>query len=191
AFMPLLLQQVAEHGGQVETLQRLLRLVEAVARRTAYLVLLQENPHAFRELIRLCADSPWIAEELAQTPLLLDELLHAKSLYRPLPLNELKDELRQQMLRFSQDDLEQQMDVLRQFKKANVLRVAASELRGTLPLMKVSDSLTWIAEAILEQVLELAWNGLVAKHGRPQWAPGEPCDLDFAIVGYGKLGGIE
>lgn len=191
AFMPLLLQQVAEHGGQVETLQRLLRLVEAVARRTAYLVLLQENPHAFRELIRLCADSPWIAEELAQTPLLLDELLHAKSLYRPLPLNELKDELRQQMLRVPPDDPELQMDVLRQFKKANVLRVAASELRGTLPIMKVSDSLTWIAEAILEKVLELAWDSLVAKHGAPSHEGDDSAGMNFAIVSYGKLAGLE
>src|SRR5690606_35958695 len=151
---------------RAQTLQRLLWLVESVARRAAYLVLLRENPRAFGELIRLCADSPWIAEQLTLTPLLLDELLHTESLYRPLPLQALKDELRQQMLRVPQDDLEAQMDVLRHFKKANVLRVAASELRGTLPIMKVSDSLTWIAEAILEKVLELAWDNLVAKHGR-------------------------
>src|SRR5690606_27630374 len=190
-FMPVLLKRVAQHNGDVETLQRLLGLVESVARRTAYLVLLLENPEAFYELIRLCAESPWIAEQLTQTPLHLDELLHTESLYRPLSLQDLKDELRQQMLRVPQDDLEQQMDALRHFKKANVLRVAASEMRGTLPIMKVSDSLTWLAETILERVLDLAWEAMVAKHGRPRRVSGEPCDPDFVIIGYGKLGGLE
>ena len=44
------------------------------------------------------------------------------------------------------DDLEQQMDRLRQFARGNILRVAAADLDGRVPLMKVSDYLTWIAE---------------------------------------------
>ena len=45
--------------------------------------------------------------------------------------------------------------------------MAASEIAGSLPLMKVSDYLTWLAEAILEQVLALAWRQTVARHGSP------------------------
>lgn len=57
--------------------------------------------------------------------------------------------------------------------------------------MKVSDYLTWLAEAILDQVLALAWRQTVARHGRPQRSDGSPCDPGFIIVGYGKVGGIE
>src|SRR5690606_18113770 len=71
------------------------------------------------------------------------------------------------------------------------LRVAASEFAGTLPLMKVSDYLTWLAEAILDQVLALAWRDTVARHGMPKRIDGSDCDPDFVIVGYGKVGGIE
>ncbi len=60
-----------------------------------------------------------------------------------------------------------------------------------LPLMKVSDYLTWLAEAVLEVVLDIAWRNLTEKHGVPQKAPGVPCDPDFIILGYGKVGGIE
>ena len=60
-----------------------------------------------------------------------------------------------------------------------------------LPLMRVSDYLTWLAEAILHQVVQLAWAPLVARHGRPHRDDGQPCTPDFIIVGYGKLGGIE
>ena len=71
----------------------------------------------------------------------------------------MRDELRQQVARLGVDDLEAQMDALRYFKASHVLRVAASELVGRLPLMQVSDKLTWIAEVILEEVLAVAWAG--------------------------------
>ncbi|HET8848676.1 MAG TPA: bifunctional [glutamate--ammonia ligase]-adenylyl-L-tyrosine phosphorylase/[glutamate--ammonia-ligase] adenylyltransferase, partial [Marinobacter sp.] len=134
---------------------------------------------------------PWIASQLAETPLLLDELLNAESLYKPPAKEELKDDLRQQMLRIPFEDLEEQMESLRYFKKAHVLRVAASEIKGTLPLMKVSDYLTWIAEVVLDHVVEVAFSNLASRHGNPRRSDGSACDTDFAIIGYGKLGGIE
>lgn len=190
-FMPVLLEAVARVDNPSETLSRVMQLVEAVLRRTAYLVLLLENPGARGQLVRLCSESPWIASQLAETPLLLDELLNAESLYHPPTKSELEDDLRQQMLRIPYEDLEEQMESLRHFKKAHVLRVAASELRGTLPLMKVSDYLTWIAEAVLDHVVEVAFANLVARHGYPLRADGSVSDTDFAVIGYGKLGGIE
>ncbi len=190
-FMPLLLEAVSASETPTITLERTLQLVEAVLRRTAYLVLLVENPGALKQLVTLCAASPWIAEQLARTPILLDELLDVRTLYTPPDRTELRDELRQQLLRLPEDDVEAQMECLRYFKNAHRLRVAASEVAGVLPLMKVSDYLTYIAETVLEAVLQLAWNHLVEKYGRPQQASGEPCDPGFIIVAYGKLGGIE
>jgi hypothetical protein len=80
------------------------------------------------------------------------------------------------------------MEALRYFKASQVLRVAASELAERLPLMKVSDKLSFIAEVCLTQVLELAWAQLTERYGEPAR------DSDgngFAIIAYGKLGGIE
>ena len=190
-FMPVLLQALVAVERPSLTLERVLLLVEAVLRRSAYLVLLNENPAALEQLVRLCGASPWIAEQLADTPLLLDELLNSESLYSPPQKAELQDDLRQQLLRIPEDDLESQMECLRHFKKAHVLRVAASEVRGTLALMKVSDYLTWIAEVVLEHVVVLAWTGLVDRHGRPQSDQDTGSDIGFAVIGYGKLGGIE
>lgn len=190
-FLPLLLSALTEVSNPSETLDRVLQLVEAILRRTAYMVLLVENPGALTQLVRLCSESPWIARLLAETPLLLDELLNAESLYSPPAKEELQDDLRQQMLRIPYEDLEEQMESLRHFKKAHILRVAASELKGTLPLMKVSDYLTWIAEVVLDHVVDVAFSNLVSRHGYPRRADGSACDTDFAIIGYGKLGGIE
>ena len=191
AFVPRLLAQAVEHADPDLVLERVLPLVEAVARRSAYLVLLTENPGALQRLMTLCAASPWIAEQITRFPLLLDELLNEGRLFKPPLAPELAAELRERLTRIPEDDLEQQMEALRHFKLAHGLRVAASEIAGTLPLMKVSDYLTWLAEAILDQVLALAWRQTVAKYGNPRRADGSLCDPDFIIVGYGKVGGLE
>ncbi|CAG8869982.1 Bifunctional glutamine synthetase adenylyltransferase/adenylyl-removing enzyme [Pseudomonas fluorescens] len=191
AFIPRLLAQAVEHDDPDLVLERVLPLVEAVARRSAYLVLLTENPGALRRLLTLCAASPWIAEQITRFPLLLDELLNEGRLFSPPLAPELASELRERLTRIPEDDLEQQMEALRHFKLAHSLRVAASEITGNLPLMKVSDYLTWLAEAILDQVLALAWRQTVARHGQPRRSDGSLCDPGFVIVGYGKVGGIE
>ncbi|GGK09572.1 bifunctional [glutamate--ammonia ligase]-adenylyl-L-tyrosine phosphorylase/[glutamate--ammonia-ligase] adenylyltransferase [Pseudomonas matsuisoli] len=191
AFMPRLLAAALEHEAPDRVIERLLPLVDAVVRRSAYLVLLTENPDALQRLITLCAASPWIASEIARFPILLDELLNEGRLFSPPMAPELAAELHERLVRIPEDDLEQQMEALRHFKLAHGLRVAASEIAGTLPLMKVSDYLTWLAEAILQQVLALAWRQVTARYGAPKRADGSVCELDFIIVGYGKVGGIE
>ncbi|GAA5315050.1 MAG: bifunctional [glutamate--ammonia ligase]-adenylyl-L-tyrosine phosphorylase/[glutamate--ammonia-ligase] adenylyltransferase [Candidatus Pelagadaptatus aseana] len=189
-LMPRLLKAVQASAGSAETLRRVTHLIEGVCRRTAYLVLLMENPGALQQLIRLCGASPWIAEQLSRHPALLDELLDQRALYRVPDKAELRDQLRQHMLRIELGDLEGQMEGLRYFRMSRALHVAACEVSGALPLMKVSDSLTWIAEVILEHVLDLVWSQMVSRHGEPGVKEGEPAP-EFIVLGYGKMGGIE
>ena len=190
-FIPLMLEEACKAEKPAVVVERAAPLVEAVLRRSAYLLLLVENPQALQQWLSLCAASPWIAQQLARSPALLDELLNVGTLYTPPGPDQLQDELHQQLLRVAEDDLEEQMEGLRYFKQAHVLRVAASEITEVLPLMKVSDYLSFISEATLEQVLEIAWHDMTERYGVPQKSPGVPCDPDFIIVGYGKLGGIE
>ena len=193
ALMPLLLDAVAENAAPDMALERVLPLLEAVLRRTAYLALLRENPEALSHLMELCAASPWIAEQLARYPILLDELLTPETLYTPADKKCLADELRQVLGRIAEDDEEAQLEALRVFKHGHVLRVAASDIAGTRHLMKVSDYLTFIAEVVLDAVLAMAWRHLVRKHGYPLRRDGTRAgaEPEFLIVGYGKLGGIE
>lgn len=191
SFMPRLMSTASDLEQPTLSVLRVLPLIEAIARRSVYLVLLTENPDSLKRLLLLCAVSPWVAEQITHYPILLDELLNEERLYSPPAASELAAELRQHLARIPDDDLEQQMEALRHFKLAHRLRVAASEIAGTLPLMKVSDYLTWLAEAILTEVLYLAWRQCVMKYGVPQRLDGSPCELDYVVVGYGKVGGIE
>ncbi|HEY9036996.1 MAG TPA: bifunctional [glutamate--ammonia ligase]-adenylyl-L-tyrosine phosphorylase/[glutamate--ammonia-ligase] adenylyltransferase, partial [Pseudomonadales bacterium] len=188
-FMPVLLAVLAESDDPDTTLSRIVPLLEAVVRRTAYLVLLMENRGALAQLIRLCAASPWIASQLARHPALLDELLDPRTLYSLPDRAGIGRALAEHMMRVPTDDLEQQMDQLRYFRLAQGLRIAACEVTGTLPLMKVSDQLTWLAEALLCYALELAWADMEQRHGTPGGTGDDP--RPFVVIGYGKLGGIE
>lgn len=188
-FMPTLLAMIAGSEMPDESLQRALPLIEAVARRTAYLVLLMENRGALQQLVSLCSASPWIATQLVRHPALLDELLDPRTLYSVPDRAGIGRELSEHMMRVPADDLEQQMDQLRYFRLAHGLRIAACEVSGALPLMKVSDQLTWLAEAILCYALELAWADMEQRHGSPGGL-GED-SRPFVVIGYGKLGGIE
>ncbi len=188
-FLPLLLSRLGREQDPDLGFTRAFAFVQAVAQRTAYLVLLLENPLALTQLITLCTASPWVAELLSRYPVLLDELL--RPLSRPPEKPELQDLLRQQLLRVAHDALDEQLASLQSFKQEQMLTVAAAELAGTMPLMKVSDYLSWLAETVLEHVLELAWQQLTSRYGLPFNSKGLSGTLDFVVIGYGKLGGIE
>ncbi|QIL91217.1 bifunctional [glutamate--ammonia ligase]-adenylyl-L-tyrosine phosphorylase/[glutamate--ammonia-ligase] adenylyltransferase [Microbulbifer sp. SH-1] len=187
--MPLLLAAASEVSEPLLALARVMPLLRSILRRSAYLVLIIENPPVLAQLLRLCSASPWIAEQLARHPILLDEMLDQRRLLQPSTAKDIADDLRQHMLRVDPEDLEAQMEALRHFKQGQSLRTAAQEITGALPLMKVSDSLTWLAEAILQQSLALAWQQVTEKHGAPADTSAE--EMRFAIVAYGKLGGLE
>lgn len=191
-LMPLLLAAVVDYPGPSRTLQRLLDLVEQIGQRTAYLALLVEYPAALSQLVKLYAASAWIAEYMTRHPLLLDELLDARRLYAPLDRGKLTQALQLELAHVPAADLEQQMEALRHFKQTNTLRVAAADVAGVYPLMVVSDHLTEIAETILQAVYDLAWRHMTGKYGRPRCVVGgRRRAAGFAVIAYGKLGGIE
>jgi glutamate-ammonia-ligase adenylyltransferase len=188
-LMPQLIDAMQQVDNPDETLMRILGLFEAVAGRNVYLSLLSENPGALFQLIKLSSASSWICDYLSLYPVLFDELLDTRSLYEPLKKADLDQQLKILLAQVEVQDLEQLMVVLRQFKQLNVLRVAAADIMGVIPLMVVSDYLTYIAESIVGHVVERTWLMLTDKHGLPPDTDNN--SIGFAVIGFGKLGGIE
>ncbi|NEX19442.1 bifunctional [glutamate--ammonia ligase]-adenylyl-L-tyrosine phosphorylase/[glutamate--ammonia-ligase] adenylyltransferase [Thiorhodococcus mannitoliphagus] len=188
-LMPQVLRIVAGSDHPDLALERVLRVLEAVARRTAYLAMLIEHPVILSHLARLASMSPWFTDHIGRHPLLLDEMIDPRRLYAPLRREDLEGELDALLAYVDAEDLEQQMERLHQFAQGNMLRVAAADLTEVIPLMVVSDYLTEIAEVAVGRVLRLAFDHFVARHGRPTSITGE--DTGFLVLGYGKLGGIE
>lgn len=187
-LMPVLLATFNEQLATLETVSRVFTVLKRVLSRTAYLDLLHENHGALKQLIKLCASSRWVVQQLANYPMLLDELIDPAIFERPIPLNEYSAELQRSMLR-APDDLEVQMDMLRQFKLSMQLKIAAADISGALPLMKVSDHLTVLAEVLLSFVVRSAWTQIAERHGTPENRSID--DMGLIVIGYGKLGGFE
>ncbi|HEY3487994.1 MAG TPA: bifunctional [glutamate--ammonia ligase]-adenylyl-L-tyrosine phosphorylase/[glutamate--ammonia-ligase] adenylyltransferase, partial [Gammaproteobacteria bacterium] len=182
---------VAQTRNVEQTLERIMNVLQSIVQRSVYIALLCEYPNALAQLVRLCSSSGWIAEYLRAQPILLDSLLDARFLYSLPDREEIGAQLRSLMQSLIGEDFEQQLNGLRQFKHEQVLRVAAVDVNGDLPLMKVSDQLTWLAEAILQEVHAMAGQELLQKYGAPWCAVNGGYQPELGVVAYGKLGGIE
>jgi len=191
-FIPKLLELVVASNKPVPALSRVLSIAERILRRSAYLALLNENQSALSKLVDLCAQSQYIADQIARYPALLDELLDLRNYSDGVGKEELAAELRQRLDGNESLDSEAQVQIIAQYQRAAMFRIAVADFNDMLPIMKVSDALTWLAEVVLEDALRVAWNDLTARHGVPCYVvDGVRHEAGFGIVGYGKLGGLE
>jgi [glutamine synthetase] adenylyltransferase / [glutamine synthetase]-adenylyl-L-tyrosine phosphorylase len=197
-LMPRLLAAIADlrlaESSQIDVLRRILRVLEAIGSRSAYFALLNENAQVRRKLVELAARGEFLAAQIASHPLLLDELLDESAGAMPTARAELEAEVTARLAHLAEDEPERQVEMLRQFQRAAIFRVAMADLTGSIPLMRVSDYLTVIAEIIVEQAMRLAWAQMTAQFGVPQThlrdGPGRRA-VNICAVGYGKLGGNE
>jgi glutamate-ammonia-ligase adenylyltransferase len=188
-----LLKAAAAHSSPATVVERVLRVLEAIGSRASYLALLKEQPAALERLIEVCAISGFLSRQIADFPLLLDELIDAKA-FDELPTRAgFTLELAARTERLSPDDPERQVEALRQFQKVAVFSVALADLTGRLPLMRVSDRLTDIAELIVACCMDLAWQQMTHVYGTPHCGedPASLRKVAVAVAGYGKLGGLE
>ncbi|RZV39190.1 MAG: bifunctional [glutamate--ammonia ligase]-adenylyl-L-tyrosine phosphorylase/[glutamate--ammonia-ligase] adenylyltransferase [Chromatiales bacterium] len=190
-FIPLLVSEVAKSDRPLRAMTRTLSVVERILRRSAYLALLNENHAALARLVDLCARSHYISDQIARYPALLDELLDPRLYSEAVTKSELAADL-DARLASAQNDSEASMKVIGQFHRSTMFRIAVADFNGQLPIMKVSDGLTWLAEAVLQAVLRVAWSDLADRHGVPRYrVDGVEHEVGFGIIAYGKLGGLE
>ena len=180
-LIPKLVSQVANADRPLLALRRCLSVIESVLRRSAYIALLNESNTALSRFVDLCERSQYITEQLERYPVLLDELLDPRLYTAAVTKADLVRELAERLE--GVDDSEDRMQQIVQFQRATMFRIAVADFNGGLPIMKVSDGLTWLAEAVLDEALRVAGQDLVRRHGEPE--------AGFGVVGYGKLGGLE
>lgn len=181
ALVPKMIEAASQCQQTENTLFRLLNFLETISRRSAYLAFLQEYPNELQRLANLMSQSSWIAEYLQNHPILLDELLSDQLTTGTFDWEKLEEELAQTL--DACEDTESKMDALRHFQHAQVFRLAVQDLAGKWRHVEdLSDQLSFLADTILRQTLKHAWQEMPKKHTEhPQ----------FAIIGYGKLGGKE
>lgn len=180
-----------------QTLLRFFDLLEAIARRSAYLSILAEYPRALANVLELLKASQWGAQYLTRHPHLLDHLLNSRTekalIERPQEYwSEVKINLNMRLddVMADGDGSEQAMDILRVTHHTETFITLLADLGigvdSPLPVEKVSDHLSALADLILQTTFERVWPSIAKKFDLSQdLAP------PFAIISYGKLGGKE
>jgi glutamate-ammonia-ligase adenylyltransferase len=183
-LMPAALAQCSESNQPMIALTRLISVIEAIGRRSAYLALLSENPLALSQLIKLITASQSINSWISQHPVILDELLDPISSYQVQSENEIGIELAGKLTSSSPLDLEVLMDQLREFRQGHTLRLAAADVANIVSQTEVSDSLCSLAEVLLAQSLKFSATSL-----QPE---SHSIDIQgIGVIAYGKLGSRE
>ena len=201
-LVPLLICHIQQAKHAEYVLERVLHVFKKIVTRTAYLELLFENEGALKQLIHLCQASRWVTDYIAKSPILLDELIDLRLLYNPTPISSYGHELRESMLRVPEEDLEAQMEGFRLFKQAQQLRIAAADISDVLSVEQVSQHLTALAQAIISEVINIAWQQVVGRFGVPKsiadsvnndmiFNPNELQNKGIGVIAYGKMGGNE
>ena len=183
-FMTLLLSELIQVQKADDLLLQVLRLLENIVGRSAYLALLTENPVALQELLHWFAYSPFISSLLVNQPFLLEVLIDQERSWKPLSRKELAPLLKRRLSHAV--DLESQDDMLRQFKLSCWLLAARAELYGQYNAVRIGQFLADVAEVIINEVLELACLQLSARYPDIMRIKSH-----FAVIAYGKLGARE
>ncbi len=181
ALLPRVIEFASKASAPDAALARTLDLLEAISRRGSYLALLHEYPQALEKVVQLLAASGWAAAYVTRHPLLLDELLDARTLYAPPDWTAFAAELRAQLVPHA-GDIERLMNLLREAHHARVFRLLAQDLAGLLSVEVLADHLSALADLMLAMTIEQCWRQLRSPHRETP---------RFAIIGYGKLGGKE
>ncbi|MGB0132432.1 bifunctional [glutamate--ammonia ligase]-adenylyl-L-tyrosine phosphorylase/[glutamate--ammonia-ligase] adenylyltransferase [Dokdonella sp.] len=187
--IPALFAAAADSAAPSACLVRLIGLVHAVARRSAYLALLDEQPVALKRLTAVFAASALLADRVIAHPLLLDELFDDRSEGPPPDREEVEAEIQRRLGAMHDQDLEREIEMIQEQRLAALFRIGLAFLGKRVDAEQTARALAAVAEAILASVLRIAERDLVAAHGTIDERPGD--GVGMVVIGYGSLGGIE
>ena len=188
---PLLFQEVLHSPDPPMALANMEKFLEACRRaRGTYYSLLAENPEIIKILVSLFATSQFLSRNFIQHPEVLDSLVsrsYARDVKEP---EELTAELSGHLGNASH--YEDKLNTLRRFRNEEFLRIALNDIDGHTPQGQTTRQLSLVADVCLQQALVMAREELLERYGLPICQEDNVChEAEFAIVGMGKLGGME
>ncbi|MGB8634358.1 MAG: bifunctional [glutamate--ammonia ligase]-adenylyl-L-tyrosine phosphorylase/[glutamate--ammonia-ligase] adenylyltransferase [Rhodanobacteraceae bacterium] len=187
-LMPHLIGAARKTPFPAACLERLASLVQAVARRSSYLTLLEEQPAARQHLAELFADSAFLAERVIEQPILLDDVLDPRMDQLPLKRHAIADEISHALDSLDERHSEADLERLNETRASLAFRLGLAFRDGQASAPAIARRLAALAEAVVDEVLDLARRELIARHGS---LPASETGDGFAVIAYGSLGGSE
>jgi len=189
AVMPALFAAAAAQAEPARCLVRLLRLVQAILRRSVYLALLDEQPAALKRLGAVFSASAFLAERVIAHPLLLDDLFDDRIDTSSPTAAAISDELARRLALLGEADPEAEIELIQEQRQSVLFRVGLAFLADRVGAVASARTLADVAGAVVESVLRIAERDMVAAHGRI--AADEGGGSGLVVVAYGSFGGCE
>jgi glutamate-ammonia-ligase adenylyltransferase len=188
---PLLLQEVLDSPEPDMALLNLERFLTVLRARATFFALLAENREIIRLLITLFGTSQFLSRIFIQHPENLDSLVSRAYAVTIKKQNAMERELAG--LLAQAPDYEEKLNVLRRYRNEEMLRIALNDLHGNTAQEEGTAQLSSLARTCLKKALALAREELIPRFGLPfcQGEAGREEEAPFAIIGMGKLGGME
>ena len=189
---PLLFQEVMHSPDPPMALANMEKFLEACRRaRGTYYALLAENPEIIKVLVSLFATSQFLSRNFIQHPEVLDSLVSRSYAQNLKKSEDLTAEITE--LLDNAPHYEDKLNTLRRFRNEEFLRIALNDIHGHTPQGQTTLQLSMVADTCLQQALAIARDALLERYGLPccEDQSGRCHEAEFAIVGLGKLGGME
>lgn len=179
-FIPCFLTELKQVDSPALVMSRVFLLLQNILRRSVYLVLLYENHDVLKQLIAVTSASPWIASHISSYPLLLDDLVVREDQDYLLTKQQIEQQFNDEVLLHDTLEYEAVLERVRLFKHTRELKVACADVLDKIPIMKLSDQLSWTAEVVVDGCVQY-----LEQHFDPVMSG------NMAVIALGKLGGIE
>lgn len=178
-YMPVLLEQIDSLSPGDAIIDRVLDLVSAICRRSAYLSLLVHNPEASKRMLELFTASKRVTQAVTRYPALLDELIDPSLGAYPPTRKDIQAGIRR--ILDGTNDTETALQDLNYYKQVISLRIAVAVLQSTMSAFEARSALSQLAESLVQATLVLSQLEMETRHGH---LPGP----ELAVIAYGSLG---
>jgi [glutamine synthetase] adenylyltransferase / [glutamine synthetase]-adenylyl-L-tyrosine phosphorylase len=148
------------------------------------------NPVLLHHASLIFGHSKWLGEALIQNADLLKRLGRRQNLDRCLSTEEFRDEF----ARFQGRSQEPEPSVsLARFRKREYVRILLRDVSGVAGLAEVTQEISALSDALLQEAVDVVTAGLKRRHGTPLLVDerGRQRECRFAVLPLGKLGGNE
>jgi len=189
---PILFQEVLHSPDPQMALGNMEKFLEACRRaRGTYYALLAENTEIIKVLVSLFATSQFLSRNFIQHPEVLDSLVSRSSARNIKEAEDLAAQLADHLSMATH--YEDKLNTLRRFRNEEFLRIAINDIYGHIPQGQTTRQISLVADACLRSALAIAREELLERYGLPycQDDHSEAHEAEFAIIGMGKLGGME
>ncbi len=190
-WLPLLVKHAMASCDPDRALNNWERFVRTIPSVTDFLDLLNTSPQMLPALTTLFAGSQYLTDMVFREPGIVEWLDAGQRLAMPRAQEDMARDLMDGLGHSL--SLEDKLRVLRRFRRREMVRIGLRDLLRQADLVETTEELSHLADVCLAGAYEACMQELIARYGEPMGSgeAGEAEPSEFAILGLGKLGGLE